>query len=142
MKENFNNTFIIIIIVTELVVNMMNKKLLLIGVFCMALLVGGNVQGSMISSSDQVCESSVARNDKTFIAGTVINPVIENDTVTASALQVFYYNPGIFVDQVGVVRGFSTISFTKDNFVMVWTPGPFEFFGYVLGFCSDFEVLE
>ena len=134
--------FIIIIIATILVVNMMKKKLLLISVICLILLVGGNVQGSMIFSSDQSCESSVARNDKTFIAGTVINPVIENDTVTADALQVFYYNPGIFIDQVGVVRGFSTISFTKDNFVMVWTPGPFELLGYVLGFCSDFEVLE
>ncbi|MBS3778401.1 MAG: hypothetical protein KGY50_03810 [Candidatus Thermoplasmatota archaeon] len=120
---------------------MMKKKLLLISIFCLVLLIGGNVQGS-ISSSDQVSKLSVARNDKTFIAGTVINPSIENETVTAVALQVFYYNPGIFIDEVGVVRGFSSISFTKNMFVMVWTPGPFEVFGYVLGFCQDFEIHE
>jgi len=118
------------------------KKTLYVGsLICLVLLLGGMVSGSSgpVDSDDGTMS---AYGDRTFLSGMVVNPVLENNTVSASALQLFYYNPGIFVDQVGVVRGLTTVSFTKGNFILVWTPGPFELVGYVIGFCSDFEIHE
>jgi hypothetical protein len=108
----------------------------------MIVLVGGIVQGTILTNPKECSQDELIGKQRTFLSGTIINPTENNGTVTASALQVFYFNPGIFVDQVGVVRGLSTISFTKGNFIMVWTPGPFELIGYVLGFCTDFEVQD
>jgi hypothetical protein len=117
----------------------MKKILAVASVLCFLLVSVGSSAGS-VSTDTKDASGGMVVGDRTFLSGTVINPVEENGTISAQALQVFYYNPGIFVDQVGVVKGLTTISFTKSNFIMVWTPGPFELVGYVLGFCKDFEI--
>ena len=119
----------------------MKKIISVASVLCFVLVsVGSSIGSETIDTKDE--NKGMVVGDRTFLSGTVINPVEENGTISAQALQVFYYNPGIFVDQVGVVKGLTTISFTKGNFIMVWTPGPFELVGYVIGFCNDFEIQD
>ena len=117
----------------------MKKILAVASVLCFLVVIMSSGMGSAtIDAKD--ANGGLLVGNRTFLSGTMINPVEVNGTVSAQALQVFYYNPGIFVDQIGVVKGLTTISFTKSNFIMVWTPGPFELVGYVLGFCQDFEI--
>jgi hypothetical protein len=118
----------------------MKKILAVASVLCFLVVVSSGMGSATRDAKD--ASGGVLVGDRTFLSGTVLNPVEENGTISAQAIQLFYYNPGIFVDQVGVARGFTTISFTKSNFIMVWTPGPFELVGYVLGFCQDFEIEE
>ena len=118
----------------------MKKILAVASVLCFLVVVSSGMGSAAVDAKD--VNGGKLVGDRTFLSGTVLNPVEENGTISAQAIQLFYYNPGIFVDQVGVVKGLTTISFTKSNFIMVWTPGPFEMVGYVLGFCQDFEIEE
>ena len=119
----------------------MKKILAVASVLCFLVVIVSAGLGSVTVDAKDV-DGGMLVGDRTFLSGTVLNAVEENGTISAQAIQLFYYNPGIFVDQVGVVKGLTTISFTKSNFIMVWTPGPFELVGYVLGFCQDFEIEE
>lgn len=95
------------------------------------------------SSSEKINKStSSLRNGRTLLMGTIVNPVEEEGMWTAQAFQVFYYQPGIFFNQGGVVKRLTTITFSNDPFIQVWTPGPFEMIGYVFGITSEFEIIE
>jgi uncharacterized membrane protein len=118
----------------------MKRIMILASVLCLVIVVGGNVQGSMSVDAESNSDKSVLAKERTFLSGMILNPTVENSSVSAKALQLFYYTPSIFIDEIGIVKGLTQVSFTKGNFILVWTPGPFGFIGYVLGFCTDFEI--
>ena len=80
--------------------------------------------------------------DVTLIMGTIIDPVVKNDTIKAKALYVFYYKSGIFIERAGVVRGLTEIEFTKTPFLLIYSPGPFGYISYVYGFAKDLTINE
>ena len=122
----------------------MNKKTIKKSVF--ALLIISILLASPVLAHKETIDikdsgSSAARG-KTLLMGTIVNPVKEDDMYTAQAFQVFYYEPGVFFNNGGVVKRLTTIQFSDDAFLQVWTPGPFEIFGYVFGITSEFEIIE
>ena len=93
--------------------------------------------------TEDISETTVsAARGNTLLMGTIINPVKEDDMYTAQAFQVFFYEPGVFFNNGGIVKRLTTIRFSDDPFLQVWTPGPFEIFGYVFGITSNFEIIE
>lgn len=80
--------------------------------------------------------------DVTLVMGTIINPVEKNETITAKALYLFYYESGVFIDHGGIVRGLIEIEFTRTPFLLIYTPGPFGYISYVYGFAKEFSIHE
>lgn len=122
----------------------MNKETIKKG-FILVLLIGFFLSGSLIGSAithDIREEEAEGFNQKTLLLGTVINPSLEENVWTAQAFHVFYYQSGLLFHQGGVVKPMTQINFSDDMFIMVWTPGPFELFGYVFGVTSDFSIVE
>jgi hypothetical protein len=78
--------------------------------------------------------------DTTLIMGTILNPVETNETLTANALYLFYFESGLLVDKAGIVKGFQEISLTKTPFFLMYQPGPFHQISYVYGFVKDFTI--
>jgi hypothetical protein len=89
---------------------------------------------------DSQSESSPFQK-KTFLMGTIINPVEEDGMWTAQALQVVFYEPEILFDHGGIVKRLTTITFSDGYFIQVWSPGPFGLIAYVFGITSDFEII-
>ena len=79
---------------------------------------------------------------RALLMGTIVKPEEEDGVWTAQALQVFYYKPGVLFNQGGTVKRLTTITFEDGPFLQVWTPGPFEFIGYVFGITPDFEIID
>lgn len=79
---------------------------------------------------------------RTLLMGTIVNPEEDEGIWTAQALQVFYYKPGLLFNQGGTVKRLTTITFEEGPFLQIWTPGPFEFIGYVFGVTPGFEIID
>ena len=111
-----------------------------------ALLLFGILFASPILSSVAIPEStnSVATlgPGRALLMGTIVKPEKQDGIWTAQALQVFYYKPGVLFNQGGTVKRLTTITFEEGPFLQVWTPGPFEFIGYVFGITPGFEIIE
>lgn len=101
---------------------------------------------SPILSSVAIHESTNAATTlgpgRTLLMGTIVNPEEEEGIWTAQALQVFYYKPGLLFNQGGTVKRLTTITFEEGPFLQIWTPGPFEFIGYVFGVTPGFEIID
>ena len=97
------------------------------------------IPGSLAVFSEPV--EKPRSNKFTFIMGSLYKPIETNNTVTAKAIQLFYYEPNLFVDKFGIVSGFTPIKFQKGLFVFLYSPGPFGLIVYVFGFCRGFEIL-
>lgn len=95
----------------------------------------------VIANEEVISDSSLFRG-KTFLMGTVFNPVNEEGIWTAQALQLVYYEPGILLDRGGIVRGLATVTFADGFFIQVWSPGPFGIIAYVFGITSDFNIIS
>ena len=120
---------------------MKQRKWIPIGVLiCLLLFSTGTTGQEKAESQDKSMPTSF--QDTTFIIGTLISPAEINGTVSAKALHLFYYDPGFFVDNIGFVRGFTTIRFEPKPFFYTYSPGPFGFIKYVMGFCTNFEIIE
>ena len=96
------------------------------------IITGDSIQQNNIVSVD---------SDKTFLIGTILNPIESNMTINASALSLVYYNQGLNYEKIGIVQGFRKISFQKQPFFYVYKPGPIGLIAYVFGFCTNFEIL-
>ena len=103
---------------------------------------------AMISNGQQIQEpltddSNTTAAKSTFIMGTILNPVDENGTVSAKVISLFYYESSGLVDNMGFVRGFTKVEFQPTRFLFfTYSPGPFGLLKYVIGFCTDFEVIN
>lgn len=121
---------------------MKQKKMFWSVAFILLVLISTSMNASSMIQSQQDHVLEPAAFDRTFIAGTIIQSQDINGTVTAKALNVMYMEQGILVDTIGFVRAFSDIQFTPKRFFYTYTPGPFGLINYVIGFCSDFEIVE
>ncbi len=121
---------------------MKQKKVFWSVAFILLVLISTSLNASSIRQSQQDKVLEPTAFDHTFIAGTIIQSQDINGTVTAKALNVMYVQHGILVDTIGFVRAFSDIQFTPKRFFYTYTPGPFGLINYVIGFCSDFEIVE
>lgn len=122
----------------------MNKKTGRMGVL-IVFLIGFLLTSSLLSTTVAQNTEDVNReefNRKTLVLGTVINPSLHEGVWTAQALHVFYYQSGLFVHQGGTVKPMTTITFSDDMFISVWTPGPFELIGYVFGVTNEFTIID
>lgn len=102
-----------------------------------------------ITSSGQSIQSPLPNDlttvagKNTFIMGTIINPVDHNDTISARVISLFYYENGLQVENMGFVKGFAQIQFTPNSFFFfTYSPGPFGLVKYVIGLCTDFEIMS
>ena len=77
-----------------------------------------------------------------FIIGTVTKLIIENDTINANALQVFYYQSSFLVDNFGIIMGLKPIQIQKTPLFYMYNPGPFGYIYYIIGFCTDIQILN
>jgi len=91
---------------------------------------------------DQEPLRSVTLVPKTFLIGTVLQPVVKNTTVQAKAISVFYYNASILHSEMGVVGGLKQVEFTDGFLFFMYTPGPLEKIYYIYGFTSDFRIIN
>jgi hypothetical protein len=111
-----------------------------------AILLFGILLVSPILSSLEIQESvnsvTALGPGRALLMGTIVQPEKEDGIWTAQALQVFYYKPGVLFNQGGTVKRLTTITFEEGPFLQVWTPGPFEFIGYVFGITPGFEIIE
>ncbi len=96
--------------------------------------------GPVLANESQA-ESDLLQK-KTFLMGTIINPIKEDGMWTAQALQVVFYEPGILFDHGGIVKGLTTITFSDGYFIHLWSPGPFGLIAYVFGITSNFEIIS
>jgi len=84
--------------------------------------------------------------NKTFLIGTILNPVESNLTVNASALSLIYYNKDLMNEKIGIVQGLNKVSFEKQPFFYLYKPGhlykpgPIGFIAYVFGYCTNFMI--
>jgi hypothetical protein len=81
-----------------------------------------------------------SNNEKTFLIGTLFNPVESNSTVNASAISLVYYNHNAMNENIGLVQGFKKVSFEKQPFFYLYKPGPLGLIAYVFGFCTNFMI--
>lgn len=121
----------------------MTKKARSYGMFILVLtsILMSSGTESVRASEDVNHDSSLFRG-KTFLMGTVFNPVNEEGVWTAQALQLAYYEPGILFDRGGIVRGLATVTFADGFFIHVWSPGPFGIVAYVFGITSDLKIIS
>jgi len=88
-------------------------------------------------------DSTTVAGENTFMIGTIINPVDQNGTVSARVISLFYYENGLLVESMGFVRGLAQIRFQPNSFFFfTYSPGPFGLVKYVIGLCTDFEVIS
>jgi len=78
--------------------------------------------------------------NKTFLIGTILNPVESNLTVNASALSLIYYNKDLMNEKIGIVQGLNKVSFEKQPFFYLYKPGPIGLIAYVFGYCTNFMI--
>jgi hypothetical protein len=99
------------------------------------------------SIADSSKMNNATSNDETssrpiFIIGSITKPVIENDTINANALQVFYYQSGFLVDNFGIITGLKPIQIEKTPLFYMNSPGPFGYICYIIGLCTDVQILN
>ena len=117
------------------------KKGISFGIVCMLVFLSTViVQSETTEDVPAYTQSGIL--DNTLIMGTVINPHETNDTLTANALYIFYFQSGILIKKAGIVTGFTEISLTKTPFFLVYTPGPLGMISYVYGFAKDFTIID
>lgn len=78
--------------------------------------------------------------NNTFIIGTLYNPIEYNSTINANAISLVYFNYYPMNNQIGVVQGFKKVSFDKERFFYLYSPGPMGLISYVFGYCTNFEI--
>ena len=60
--------------------------------------------------------------------------------VNASAISLVYYNHNAMNENIGLVQGLKKVSFEKQPFFFLYTPGPLGLIGYVFGYCINFQI--
>jgi hypothetical protein len=80
--------------------------------------------------------------DRTLVMGMIVNTIEDGETITANAVYLFYYSPGILINKAGIISGLKEVSMMKSPFLFLYEPGPFKVVTYVLGFARDFNVVE
>ena len=93
-----------------------------------------------LSGVDENNDAAKGIFDKTLVMGTIINPQVKGENLTASAVYLFYFESGLLIKKGGIVRGFTTVSMKFTPFLLLYTPGPFGFVSYVYGFAEDFTI--
>ena len=78
--------------------------------------------------------------NNTFIVGTLFNPIESNSTINANAISLVYFNYYPMNNQIGLVQGFKKVSFERQKFCYLYSPGPMGLISYVFGYCSNFEI--
>jgi len=94
---------------------------------------------AQIDSEPLVEEQGVTR---TFIAGTVFRVNERNGTVSAKVLSMMYIEQNILIRSIGFVQAFEDVKFKPARLFYTYRPGPLGLVQYVIGFCSDFEILD
>ena len=114
----------------------------MIALLLFGILISSPIFNSVAIKEPANIETTTIGPGRTILMGTIVNPEKEDDIWTAQALQVFYYKPGVLFNQGGTVKRLTTITFEEGYFLQVWTPGPFEFIGYVFGITPSFEIID
>jgi hypothetical protein len=86
-------------------------------------------------------ELTLLESNKTFLIGTIFNPVESGIMVNASAISLVYYNYNLTDENIGLVQGFRKVSFEKQPFFFLYKPGPIGLIAYVFGYCTNFRIL-
>ncbi len=116
------------------------RKEISFGIVCMLVFLSTVIVQSESTDEAPISQSGIF--DSTLIIGTIINPHETNDTLTANALYLFYFQSGLLIKKAGIVRGLTEISLTKTPFFLTYTPGPFGMISYVYGFAKDFTIVD
>ncbi|MDG6218045.1 MAG: hypothetical protein QCI00_01220 [Candidatus Thermoplasmatota archaeon] len=121
----------------------MTKKTITYGtvILVLSIMLVSSSTVSVVASNEVKSDSALFRG-KTFLMGTILNPVNEEGVWTAQALQLTYYEPGILFQRGGVVGGLATVTFADGFFIHVWSPGPFGLIAYVFGITSEFKIIS
>jgi len=114
------------------------KKVVSVGIVC--LFCAMSVISVHAESSYEDIPSAQGVFDKTLVMGTIINPQVKGENLTASAVYVFYFESGLLIKKAGIVKGFTTVTMKMTPFLLLYTPGPFGFVSYVYGFAEDFTI--
>jgi hypothetical protein len=80
--------------------------------------------------------------NKTFLIGTLLNPIESGMMVNASAISLVYYNNDPLNENIGLVQGLKKVSFEKQPFFYLYKPGPIGLIVYVFGYCINFEIYK
>lgn len=115
------------------------KKILLVCVIVICVLATLGSGESILEDQNDDTQNSGLR--MTFIIGTILQPSIQNTTVQAKALSIFYYNASILHSEMGVVGGLTPVRFEDGLLFFMFTPGPFEKIYYIYGFTPEFSIL-
>ena len=80
--------------------------------------------------------------DRTLIMGMLVNTLEDGQIITANVVYLFYFSPGLFISNAGVLTGLQEVSMIKSPFLFLYSPGPFGVITYVIGFARDFTIVE
>ena len=116
------------------------RKEISLGIVCMLVFLSTIIVQSESTDETPISQSSIF--DNIIIIGTIINPHETNDTLTANALYLFYFQSGILIKKAGIVSGLTEFSLTKTPFFLTYTPGPFGKVSYIYGFAKDFTIID
>ena len=115
----------------------MNKKscyfIILLIIFSLIPLTSGQI------IKEQIDLISLDTN-KTFLIGTLLNPVESGLMVNASAISLVYYNSDLMNENIGLIQGLKKVSFEKQPYFFLYKPGPIGLIAYVFGYCINFEI--
>jgi hypothetical protein len=96
-----------------------------------------STSGYFLKESNEIISVNI---DKTFLIGTLLNPIESGMIVNASAISLVYYNHSALTKNIGLVQGLKKVSFEKQPFFYLYKPGPLGLIAYVFGYCINFKI--